>query len=104
MLLNSFSMIFSFPSFALPCKCTEACIDVGKTQCKISKSNRKYCKYCRYQKCLDLAGMKGNLAIEDKRNQKTTITVPTNHRTNLSKSNTPVELVDKQQVITSNIR
>ena len=40
------------------CSCTEKCAEKGKTLCTITiKSRPTSCKYCRYQKCLKLAGL-----------------------------------------------
>jgi len=78
-----------FPSFVFPCKCKESCIELGTILCKISKSNRKHCKHCRYQKCLNLAGMKMKLAVDDKRQLGWMQSV--SQETNLSKSNVPIE-------------
>lgn len=62
---------------------------LGTQLCKISKSNRKHCKHCRYQKCLKLAGMKMNLAIDDKRQLGRTQSI--SQMANLSKPNVPNE-------------
>ena len=79
----------SFPSFVFPCKCKESCIELGTILCKISKSTRKHCKHCRYQKCLKLAGMKMKLAVDDKRQLGWTQSISQN--ANLSKPNVPNE-------------
>ena len=84
------TLIFhSFPSFVFPCKCKESCIELGTILCKISKSTRKHCKHCRYQKCLNLAGMKMKLAVDDKRQLGWMQSV--SQEANLSKSNVPIE-------------
>ena len=40
------------------CRCPENCEEKGNTLCTITiKSRGAACKYCRYQKCLKLAGL-----------------------------------------------
>jgi len=40
------------------CCCKEECFEKGNTLCTITLESRAAsCKYCRYQKCLNLAGL-----------------------------------------------
>ena len=63
-------MFFSFfifhrrPSFSYPCICKERCWKKDDILCLINKSTRNYCKRCRFNKCVQSAGMKREWVIE----------------------------------------
>ena len=43
--------------FEYSCKCIEGCIQKQEAICLISKVTRNFCKYCRYLRCQNSAGM-----------------------------------------------
>ena len=43
--------------FEYSCKCIEGCLQKQEAICPISKVTRNFCKYCRYLRCLNSAGM-----------------------------------------------
>ena len=45
------------PDFEYKCKCIEGCLHKQEAICLISKVTRNFCKYCRYLRCLNSAGM-----------------------------------------------
>ena len=45
------------------CNCTENCWKNKTPICDINKLTRNNCKYCRYEKCMDLAGMNTQYVI-----------------------------------------
>ena len=61
--------VLSLSPFVLPCECIDRCIDLGMVLCKIGKNTRTKCKHCRYQKCLNSAGMKMELISHTKRHE-----------------------------------
>ena len=52
-----FSSNFRRAGFEYSCKCIEGCIQKQEAICLINKVTRNFCKYCRYLRCQDLAGM-----------------------------------------------
>lgn len=39
------------------CKCSEECDRNQKLLCNIKEKDRNFCKYCRYKRCKDVAGL-----------------------------------------------
>ena len=45
------------PHSTYTCTCVEGCFGKKEVICTINKDNRNLCKYCRYMKCKNSAGM-----------------------------------------------
>ena len=51
------NLIDRWRGFRYFCNCVENCWKKEHPTCEINKETRNNCKYCRYEKCLNLAGM-----------------------------------------------
>ena len=49
--------IYRNSGFAYFCNCEEKCYEQTQHVCSISKLTRNVCKYCRFKRCENLAGM-----------------------------------------------
>ena len=56
MIFNYFNF-FRISGFRYFCKCSEECDKNQKLLCNINEKDRNFCKYCRYKRCRDVAGL-----------------------------------------------
>ena len=58
-----FVLISRSRGFRYFCNCAENCSEKEQPTCDVNKLTRNNCKYCRYEKCKDLAGMNSQWVI-----------------------------------------
>ena len=61
--MNFFIIILRSRGFRYFCNCVENCWKKEQPTCDVNKLTRNNCKYCRYEKCIHLAGMNSQWVI-----------------------------------------
>ena len=64
-ILDRYDCLFIFRSqgYRYFCNCVENCWNKEQPICDVNKLTRNNCKYCRYEKCMNMAGMKKQWVI-----------------------------------------
>ena len=63
MILFLYLSIFRSRGFRYFCSCVANCWKKDQPTCEVNKQTRNNCKYCRYEKCINLAGMQSQWVI-----------------------------------------